>query len=142
MDLMDFRTEWHSICDKWADKGYDSLTDLEKVWFNAESLLCEVQNGGFAAVYYNSTADYMDDILIALEKLGLKRFINIVKKANDLFPNGKPPKDMDDRNKIINTWSEKEDRILGACDDEFFLYDKIYEEKLVEFIQNSGLLEQ
>ncbi len=49
--LTDYQKEWDVLINKWDSHGYDMLSDEEKIWFNVQTLLGAVANGGFISYY-------------------------------------------------------------------------------------------
>lgn len=64
---------WKQLCKKWASRGYDSLSEPERVWFNTRTVIDSFENGGLISYFYNSGADDYDDMLTSLEALGHMR---------------------------------------------------------------------
>lgn len=73
------------------------LTDAEKVFFYNQELEREINNGGFAQFYYNSSGNYANELIDSLKLIGAYKTADIVKKANDQFLDGKVPKDRNTR---------------------------------------------
>jgi hypothetical protein len=50
----------------------------------------------------------------------------MLQKVNELFPNGNPPKDIDERNEVIDSWEDGQyDDLLESLDER--LYDELQE---------------
>lgn len=130
---MKTREELQDIWERIVDKGfedYNSLTREERIWFNTEPLTTD----GIFFIYTNEGAENISDIIEDLEFLGLHKISALVKKMNLLFPNNTPPKDIDDRNEIIENWTEKQESKMENIDDEFWDYSEDLEEKLLDYL--------
>ncbi|MEZ4974549.1 MAG: DUF4375 domain-containing protein [Cyclobacteriaceae bacterium] len=140
MELFDFQDKWEKLVDKSFSKGYGTLTDSERVWFNVQTLIQDVDNGGLISHYYNSGADTILDTIEDLKKLGADDIVYLIRQMNDLFPNSTPPKDIDKRNEIINSLdSDGLDERLTKLDNEFYSKEKDLELKLVDHILQNRL---
>lgn len=100
---MDFQVHWESLVNK-AFADYGSLTRDERVWFNSQSLLGQLENGGLISHYYNSGADYNQETIEDLQWLGFSELAGLLIRINGLFPGGQPSTDIEERNQVIDTW--------------------------------------
>jgi hypothetical protein len=142
-DLLDFQTQWETLVAKWSSQGYDSLTEAERTWFNVQSLTSAVANGGFVSYFYNPGGERSADALGALETVGAHETKALLQKMINLFPNGQPPADLEDRNDVINSWDEDTiDPILEEIDDQFFKQDEKPDELLVQYLIEKGITPQ
>jgi Domain of unknown function (DUF4375) len=66
-----------------------------------EALEGEVNNGGFHQYIYNSAGDRIAETIQALEIIGAFAMADIVRRAAQKFPYGKPPKDRFERQGIL-----------------------------------------
>lgn len=137
MDNSIWQAHWERLVDKWSQTGYESFTQDERIWFNVQCLTAAVNDGGLISYYYNSGADYMEETLDDLNKLEAQQVIAVLGKVNELFPNAKPPKDIEQRNVTIDSWGENEaiEELLDIVDDEFYQLVDGLELKLEPVIQ-------
>jgi hypothetical protein len=138
MDLTNFHEDWVKIVEKGCE-DYSSLTPPERVWFNVQSLIGQVGNGGLVSYYYNSYADHVFETIDDLLTLGKKDIAHLLEEMNALFPGCDIAKDFDGRNEIISSWNERHDQLLKELDDEFFQKDDELEKVLVEYILRNNL---
>ena len=82
-----------------AQGNYASLTEPERVWFTVTALLISIRNGGLISYYYNSYADHLDDCMQALEALGAREMLELVRHVNSSFGEC-VPKTFEARNEI------------------------------------------
>lgn len=54
--LLDYQNHWEEICNK-GFINYLSLSSDERIWFNIQGLIGQVNNGGIISFYYNIGAD-------------------------------------------------------------------------------------
>jgi Domain of unknown function (DUF4375) len=116
----EWEQRWNQLFDKYEEKGYLSFSSDERIWFNVRGLIDAIENGGLISFYYNYAADYLDDTLEDLKKLDAIDVINLLQKVNDLFPNGNPPKDIDERNEVIDSWDGQYDDLFEELDNRFY----------------------
>ena len=94
---------WHAVCDKWSEQGYDSLTEPEQIWLNTRGLIDAVNNGGLVSFFYNNQANYYDDTTFALGELEAFEVLDILESFGAFFGES-VPEDINERNEIINSW--------------------------------------
>lgn len=79
----------------------------------------EVLNGGLPAVFYNSTGEFADEIVKALNELGATEHAEIFRRTIALCPNSRMPTDIAERNHVLDELSESAKATLDSLDDEF-----------------------
>ena len=110
--LLDRITDW--------DSHLDSLTKEEQTLFLICGLEGEVNNGGFAQFFFNSSGDYSQETLAALNAIHADLTAHLLRQAMTIFPGGMPPADQDDRNALIDLMGDDEETLLGNLDDQFY----------------------
>ena len=98
-----FEAEWDALWDKQRSSGYDSLSEVEKNWFNLGLLHYWFGNGGLFAVFYNDGTDHFLDTLSALEEIGCNEVADLLRQIGALFGDSVPDS-MDRRNQVIDSW--------------------------------------
>lgn len=116
----DWKQKWHELCEKLDREGYESFTPDERIWFNIRGIIDAIGDGGLYSYYYNHWVDYVDETLEDLQKIDAIEVANILNRVNQLFPNGRPPKDIDERNDIIESWEGQYDELIESFDEEFY----------------------
>lgn len=140
MHLNDFHNDWITLVDK-ANTDYQSLTQAERVWFNTERLIAEVDNGGLISLYYNSFADTMDETLQDLELLDAHEVRELLMKMNALFPGSMPSRNSEVRNMLIDSWEDgMHDDLLRKLDARFYELAADLERKLIDYILSNNLV--
>lgn len=116
----DWEQRWNQLFDKYEEKGYLSFSLDERIWFNVRGLIDAIENGGIISFYYNYGADYLDDTLEDLKKIDAIEVVHLLQKVNELFPNGNPPKDIDERNEVIDSWDGQYEELLETLNERFY----------------------
>ena len=96
---------WHAVCDKWSEQGYDSLTEPEQIWLNTRGLIDAINNGGLVSYFYNPSADNYEDTTFALGELEAYEVLDILESFAALFGE-EVPSDIYQRNAIISSWKQ------------------------------------
>lgn len=129
-DLGHFHDEWVKVVDK-GFCDYSSLTDLERAWFNIQSLISLVSNGGLISYYYNSGANYLFETIDDLSCFGNEEIAKLLMKINSFFLKCDISNEFKKRNEIISNWDGKYDLIFNDLDKEFFKRSENLEKALV-----------
>lgn len=110
------------------------LTEAEKVFFCVWELEGEINNGGFDQFFFNSGGNYAVEAVDAFEKIGASKTAGIVRRANSVFKNGRPPKDWTARQDELLALPESATETLRRLDNEFYKYDEDLSILLYEFV--------
>jgi hypothetical protein len=115
---------------------YNSLTRDERIWFNLEPLIME----GLWDHYMNNGAEHNSDAIEDLEYLNFHAVAELLREFNrTYFPNG-VPKSPDDRQNILDQFSEDQlENDIETMDDQFWEIADELEEKILEHINLKGL---
>ena len=93
------------------------LTRGQRIVLVVEGLEGEVNNGGFAQYFLNSSGDLAPEAVAALREIGMGHFADILAEAMALFPNRTPPRDQAQRETALAKVDESR---LNALDERFF----------------------
>lgn len=119
-----------AVSDKVEKVGLENTSKKEQVMYVLYLLVGEIWNGGFEQYYSNSSGEHALEAYELLIEVGSKNSARILKKANDLFPGGKPHKDRDIRNaqleKIPSIEFEKLDKEFVDKNPEGYVYEYIW----------------
>ncbi|WP_405396454.1 DMP19 family protein [Maribacter sp. Asnod2-G09] len=102
----------------------EKLNSSQRVLLIIENLEREINNGGFDQFYWNSSGDYAMETINALKQIGANKTAEIVKKANDKFPNGIVPENRDKRGEILEKISEESSEYWNNLDTKFYAPNK------------------
>ena len=94
------------------------LSKPERVLYVVQGLEMEVNNGGFAQFFFNSSGDFANEVVSACLKIGATQTAEICRKAVSVFGR-RVPADRDKRDDMISD-NEEIEEILDECDDAFF----------------------
>ena len=124
---------YEHICDKceYGD-SIEKLNEYERVFFVAQVVEAEVNNGGFLQFFDNSSGNFANEIVDSFTKIGALKTAKICEKAVAVF-NGYIPTDRDERGDLLESLDC--DEILDECDDEFYEYEDNLEELNIEYIK-------
>jgi hypothetical protein len=125
----------HSKVKKHLKKvGFEGLGQAEKVCWSVLWLWRLVQIGGFENYFGEPFADYAVEAADGFEAIGAKRFADIVRRANAMFENGRPPKTKELRKQQIELMQEEDREILYELDEEFTNCEDDFQVLLAEYI--------
>lgn len=111
-------------------ESYKSLQYWERLWFNLEPLT----TWWAFDIYTNNWAEYIDDILEALEFLKLVEPKLLLEKMNRLFPGNIPPENLEERYEIILGWNSEKNKLMEEIDEEFRKYTDIIDEAILKYL--------
>ena len=117
----------------------ETLNAEQRILYITQALEMEVNNGGFAQFFFNSSGMFGNELVSSFEKIGAMKTAEICKKAISIYGD-KVPNDRDEREEILTPGDEKEEErieaILNECDDAFFEYEEDLVELNYQFIIN------
>lgn len=105
----------------WGD-DLDKLSEPQKVFYFNQNLEREINNGGFNQFYFNSSGDFAHETIDSLMAIGAYKTAEIVKKANEQFPDNKVPKDRTQRQEILDQIEDQAKEFWDELDQMFFAY--------------------
>ena len=100
----------------------EALSEAERIFYVNNSLEMEVNNGGFAQFFFNSSGAFAAEVEQSLRAIGADATADICKKAVEAF--GQPlPLDQLERDKLLEEiFTDEIAEILDGCDETFFQY--------------------
>lgn len=119
------------------DDDASSLSGPEKIFVYVENVEREVNNGGFSQFFYNSSGDYAHESVDALQAIGAEATADLLQKAIEQFPNGRVPKDEDERTAVLDQIDETAEDAWNNLDDEFYEYTDNIAALLLEYVRNN-----
>jgi hypothetical protein len=126
---------WKELFKKLEESGYEKLNMNERVWLNIDGLIGDVNGGGLISFFYNHGADNYGDTIDDLNTIGVPKAIALVKKIAELFPIGKPSKNIEERNEVIDSWDHDElNDFFEELDNQFYEITDDIEKKLEPII--------
>ena len=91
------------IIEKESKNGIEGLSQNERNFYLVDSLLMELNNGGFDQYFLNWTGEHWQETVSILDNLEISFLSNLVKKANEIYHNDKSEDDiLDELNELDN----------------------------------------
>ena len=129
---------WKKLWQKIEQSDISRLDENERIWINVDGLIGDVSGGGLISFFYNHGADDYEETIEDLKKINANNAIELVNQIARLFPAGKPPKDIEERNEIINSWDHDElNDYFEELDDQFYEIQDDIEKKLEPIIDKA-----
>ncbi len=125
------------VVERIESKGFDALTDAEQYYFAIWWLEGETNNGAFDQYFYNSSGELAHEALQGLKQVGAYRMADIFQAAISLFPNAHVPKEREQRNKILETFSTQQEESLNRLSSEFTDYPDDLESLLNAYVEKN-----
>jgi len=116
---------------------FSKLTNAEQVFVCIWELEAQVNNGGFAQYFLNSSGDNAHKIIAALQSIGANLTAKTVKQAIDVFGPSGPPASHVERQEVIEKLSEEQKEVWNKLDTEFFGYPNNLTELLHDFVMKN-----
>lgn len=111
------------LCRKSAyGENVEKLTSEEIVIYLCQTFENELNNGGFSQFFYNSSGNFANETLAALQNIGAFQTAAIMGKVVRIFPYSKIPKDRVERELIFDDLCENHNASeeLSTADNEFY----------------------
>ena len=105
---------------RWDDVGWDRLTEPQKHVLAVRVLIDQVNNGGFAQYFVNSSGEHWPDALAGLEAIGATNEVGLVQRAVGLFGPDKPSVDGQQRHQQLARVIKRNDKVLDPIDQDFY----------------------
>jgi hypothetical protein len=132
------REDIQDIWEKIVHKGFDDYNSLkleERIWFNLEPLTTD----GIFDQYTNYGAENIADTIEDLKFLGFNDVAELIEEMNSFFPNGKPAKDIDERNEQIDNWTEKQVERMEEIDNLFWKRSADLERAIITYLNKVNI---
>ncbi len=110
----------YRVGQKAESRGEQSLTDTERKFLAAYWVEAEVNNGGFDQYFFNSSGDNAEVALAGLKEMGATNAAALLTRAMAVFPDGKPPANRTQRQKVMDQIANQSKPLWNQCDDEFY----------------------
>lgn len=117
----------------WREE-FDDLSHAEQVFLAIWELEAQVNNGGFDQYFSNTSGDTAFAVVDALKTIGAPEAARIVAKATSVFPGSSPPRDREQRQRLLNALPPEREAVLDSLDEEFYGYPDNLTELLYEYV--------
>ena len=114
--------------------GYDSLPDHQRYYSAVFMCDAEINNGGLAQYFVNSSGDHWRDALAGLEAIGSKVRLGVVREAISLFGPDGPSEDRDNRQEQLSKIYKKNDSIFEALETRYYNSAEVVEVLATRFV--------
>lgn len=138
-DANDFVVALVEHLDKKTQYGEDMsvLSAEERIFYITQTLEMEVNNGGFAQFFYNSSGNFSNEVVNAFHAIGANTTATICKKALSAF-GFEIPVDRDEREKMLDELGNDEiDGTFEECDNAFYDYTDNLNELNYKFVMKN-----
>ena len=131
--------EWSQLVAELERKGFDALSDRQKVFHDIWMLEAELNNGGFAQYMFNSTGDRGLAATEALREVGAHSMASICERFFALLAEGTPASDQETRQAQLDESAERmgEDAFEDACaalEEEFYAGEDALRRLLADYL--------
>lgn len=126
------------VCRK-CDYGdsIDKLSPQERIFYIVQTFESEVNNGGIAQCFYNSSGNFVDELVVSFMAIGADNTATICKKILDVF-GCKVPVNREEREEFLDkVLTEESSAILKKYDYEFYKYVDNLEELNEQYINKN-----
>ncbi|MCP5532695.1 MAG: DUF4375 domain-containing protein [Akkermansiaceae bacterium] len=114
--------------------GYDSLSDHQRYYSAVFMCDAEIDNGGLAQYFVNSSGDNWRDALAGLEAMGSTDRLGVVKEAISLFGSDGPSENRDKRQDQLSKLYKKNDSIFDSLESRYYDSDEVVEVLATRFV--------
>ena len=114
--------------------GYDSLPDHQRYYSAVFMCDAEINNGGLAQYFVNSSGDNWRDALAGLEAIGSKDRLGVVREAISLFGPDGPSEDRDKRQDQLSKLYKKNDSIFEALESRYYKSAELVKVLAIRFV--------
>lgn len=91
------------IMEKESKSGVEALSENERNFYLIDSLLMELNNGGFDQYFLNWAGEHWQETVSILDNLGISFLSNLIKKASEIYRSDKSEDDiLDELNELDN----------------------------------------
>jgi HEAT repeat protein len=116
------------------EQGWRSLTEPQRLALAPRMLIWEVENGGFAQYFVNSSGDHWPDALEGLAEIGAAATRDLLQQATDHFGPDGPSTDRDVRHRQLAQLMKKKDKAFRSIEDAFYKDEDDREVLLLRYI--------
>ena len=115
----------------------EKLSKCAKNIIYIEKLEEEVNHGGFGNYFFYNSGNYAMETREALRDIGSTIFFDIVTNAIQIFPNGIVPKELDERQAVLNDIETKNSDVWEELNNKFMKYEEDIYSLLIDYINKN-----
>jgi len=120
MEMNELQQVVDSIIDRQTVGGLLSLTECDRIILLVWCFAGQVDNGGFAQFFFNSTGAHARETVEALREMGSRVSASLLEQAISLFPDGAVPFDLDERNDVMQAFPAEVGGLFEKLDRDYF----------------------
>ena len=116
------------------------LSYVHRVVLYVSNLQGEVNNGGFNQFYFNISGNYAHETHEALVFIGANKTADILKKANDLWPDQLVPRDRDKRFELLVDITKKDTNInerWNELSELIWLNEELVQKLMIDYVRKN-----
>lgn len=113
---------------------FEELEPWQQVFCLVWQLEAEINNGGFEQFFFNSVGEWASKTPQGLLSIGAAKTADIVRRALAVFPDGAPPKDIEERRDAVEKLGDAELDLLDELDSAFLAYEDPLEDLLLAWV--------
>ena len=117
--MTDIWDKLEEIIAKGNAEGIDTLSQPERAAYTLANLDAEVPINGLLGYYSNSAGNHAIQVVDALRIIGCSESAELIAQANNMFPDGFPISDWDQRLVQMENLSESQEEQIDALGEEF-----------------------
>jgi hypothetical protein len=114
--------------------GYDRLSEHQRFYSAVFMCDAEINNGGLAQYFVNSSGDHWRDALAGLEAMGSKERVGVLREAISLFGLDGPSEDRDNRLEQLSKLFKKNDSIFDSLETLYYDSSEVIEVLATRFV--------
>ena len=118
-------------------KNPNSLSHEEFTVGLITTLEGEINSGGFESFFWNQYGNYTNESIKALEEIGSSNELRILTQAALAFPDGKVPKDINERQNFMDQNEDYLEEYWAPLDQEFWTSKENTIDMLFEYIHEN-----
>jgi len=119
------------------EKNIELLNEAQRIFLLIGNIEKELNHGGFKQFYNSKFGNYANETVDVLLLIGAYETGQIVKTANDQFPDGNVPSDFTERMALIGELDGTSLKVWEDCNEKFYMHEYNFEERLVQFLKDN-----
>ena len=122
------------LWEKEESSGYAALTPPQRHYSAVSACDAQINNGGLAQYFFNSSGDRWKDALAGFEAMGLAERAGILRQALAFFGESGPGEDRDRRMDQLSRLFRKNDRLFSALESRYYASKEVVEVGVTRYV--------
>lgn len=119
---------------KQRQRGSGALTQPQRHWLAVTALDNEVNNGGFAQYFFNSSGDDWKDALAGLEAMQMKQRAALLAAAVGKFGASSPSAERNERQQQLSKLIRRDEGLFNPFDDQYYALKEVVEVQATRYV--------